>query len=168
MLPSGKHKREMLETLSHLLGDIRGRPLDDDLESRLNRLFGVHSETFASLTRLVKLGVEEGWVAYAPVEGTDYRRGRIADPAKATAGMSVESGLLRNVKGPYHCHTRGEIDMIIPIDDSAQFCGRGAGWMVFPPLSEHFPTVTGGQALIMYFLPNGEIEYKAPPTGLMQ
>jgi len=54
--------------------------------------------------------------------------------------------------------------MIIPIDRSAQFSGHGIGWTVFPPLSEHFPTVTGGKALMMYFLPNGEIEYKTPPT----
>jgi hypothetical protein len=35
---------------------------------------------------------------------------------------------------------------------------------VYPPLSEHYPTVTGGKALFMFFLPGGEIEYKAPPS----
>jgi Domain of unknown function (DUF4863) len=82
--------------------------------------------------------------------------------------MSVESGLLRDVRGQYHCHTRGEIDMIIPIDSGARFCGRGAGWMVYPPLSEHYPTVTGGEALILFFLPNGEIQYKAAPQLEME
>ena len=77
--------------------------------------------------------------------------------------MSVESGLLSDVKGQFHCHTRGEIDMIIPIDPHARWCGHGSGWVVYPPRSEHFPTVAGGKALIMYFLPNGEIEYKVPP-----
>jgi Domain of unknown function (DUF4863) len=164
MLPSGNHKHEMLTVLSRVLDDIGDRPFDAELEARLNRLFGSGGETFKSLTRLLKLGVEEGWAGYEPVGGADYRRGRIANPSNETAGMSVESGVLRNVKGEYHCHTRGEINMIIPIDRSAQFSGHGIGWMVFPPLSEHFPTVTGGKALMMYFLPNGEIEYKTPPT----
>jgi 2-hydroxylaminobenzoate mutase len=54
--------------------------------------------------------------------------------------------------------------MIIPLEEGAQFCGHGAGWRVFPPLSEHFPTVTG-KALMMYFLPGGKIEYRTPPAA---
>jgi len=166
MLPSGEHKSELLEILHRVFDDIRGRPLDAALDDRLNRQFGVASETYASLARLLKLGVEEGWVAYVPIEGADdYRRGRIAEASVATAGMTVESGLLRDVKGQYHCHTQGEINMIIPIDATARFSGRGAGWAVFPPLSEHFPTVDGGMALMMYFLPGGEIEYRSPPQA---
>jgi 2-hydroxylaminobenzoate mutase len=72
--------------------------------------------------------------------------------------------LLRDVKGQYHCHTTGEINMIVPLEEGAQFCGHGAGWRVFPPLSEHFPTVTG-RALMMYFLPGGDIEYRSPPAN---
>jgi 2-hydroxylaminobenzoate mutase len=59
--------------------------------------------------------------------------------------MSVESALLQDVKGQYHCHTLGEINMIVPLERDGQFCGHGAGWKVFPPMSEHFPTVTGGR-----------------------
>ena len=79
-------------------------------------------------------------------------------------GTSVESALMCNVKGQYHRHTRGEIDMVIPIDGNAQFCGRGAGWVVYPAGTEHFPIVTGGKALIMFFLPGGQNEYKSPPA----
>jgi 2-hydroxylaminobenzoate mutase len=164
MLPTGKHKSETLTLAYRILKDIGDRPFDAELEFRLNRYFGPCSGTYEALARLLKLGTEEGWVAYAPVEGAGYHRGRIAEPASETAGMSIESALLCNVKGQYHCHTRGEIDMIIPIDSSAQFCGHGAGWMVYPLLSEHYPTVTGGKALFMFFLPNGEIEYKAPAS----
>ena len=164
MLPTGKHKSEALALVYRVLKHIGDRPFDAELEFRLNRHFGPCSGIYEALTRLLNIGVEEGWVGYAPVEGAGYHRGRIADPASETAGMSVESALLRNVKGQYHCHTRGEIDMIIPIDSSAQFCGHGAGWVVYPPLSEHYSTVTGGKALFMFFLPNGEIEYKTPPS----
>jgi 2-hydroxylaminobenzoate mutase len=154
----------MLQVLRRLCDDIRTRELDADLETHLNRQFGVGTESYAQLTRLLKLGVEEGWAAYVEIEGADYRRGRIAEPSHETAEMSVESGLLRDVKGQYHCHTNGEINMIIPLDEGAQFCGHGAGWRVFAPLSEHFPTVTG-KALIMYFLRGGKIEYRTPPAA---
>jgi 2-hydroxylaminobenzoate mutase len=99
MLPSGSHKEEMMRVLHRLFNEIRARALDADLETLLNREFGAGSETYGQLTRLLKLGMEEGWATYVEVEGADYRRGRIADPSHETADMSVESGLLRDVKG---------------------------------------------------------------------
>ena len=163
MLPSGPHKAELMEMVHRLCEDIRAMPLDAALEARLNREYGASTQSYAQFARLLKLGVEEGWAAYADIDGNDYRRGRIAEPSRETSEMSVESGLLRDVKGQYHCHTNGEINMIIPLEEGAQFCGHGAGWRVFPPMSEHFPTVTG-RALMMYFLPGGEIEYRTPPA----
>jgi hypothetical protein len=164
MLPTGKHKPELLAVAHRVLQEIGDRPFDAELEFRLNRLFGPASVTYEALERLLHLGLKEGWVGHEAIEGAEYRRGRIADPSPETAGMSIESALLRNVKGRYHCHTRGEIDLVVPIDSSARFCGHAEGWVVYPPMSEHFPTVTGGTALFMFFLPNGEIEYKAPPA----
>ncbi|MBR7964572.1 DUF4863 family protein [Burkholderia vietnamiensis] len=158
MLPSGPHKAELLTLLGTLCNNIRALPLDAALEARLNDRYGASTHAYAQLVKLLKLGVEEGWVAYTEVEGNDYRRGRIAESSSDTSNLSVESGLLRDVKGQFHCHTRGEINMIIPLSEGAQFCGHGAGWRVFPPMSEHFPTVTG-KALMMYFLPGGEIDY---------
>ena len=161
MLASGKHKEETLAIVREILNDIRDLPFDAALEFWLNR-FGPYSGTFEALARVLKLGVDEGWVAYAPIEGAGYNRGRLAEPTHETAGMSVETALLRAVRGQYHCHIRGEIDMVVPLDSSARFCGHAAGWVVYPPRSEHWPTFTGGGALIMFFLPNGENEYKAP------
>lgn len=164
MLPHGPHKDALLRWVHRLCDDIRSRPLDAALEAHLNKAFGEGTEPYAELSRLLKTGVEEGWAGYAQVQGASYRRGRIAEPSEATAGMSVESGLLQDVKGQYHCHTRGEINMIIPLEPGAEFCGHGAGWRVFPPMSEHFPTVTG-RALMMYFLPGGEIDYRPAPAA---
>jgi hypothetical protein len=163
MLPSGPHKAELLGRVHQLCDDIRAMPLDATLEARLNSEYGARTERYARIAQLLRLGVDEGWAGYANIDGTEYRRGRIAEPSYETADLSVESGLLRDVKGQYHCHTKGEINMIIPLEAGAQFCGHGAGWRVFPPMSEHFPTVTG-RALMMYFLPGGEIEYRPPPA----
>jgi hypothetical protein len=163
MLPSGKHKPEALSIIHRVLAFIGDRPFDAELEFQLNRRFGPYGGIYERLAKLLHLGLEEGWVGYAPVAGAGYNRGRIAEPTTETAKMSVESALLRDVKGQYHCHTRGEIDMVIPIDASSQWCGHSVGWVVYPPGSEHFPTGRG-QLLVMFFLPNGEIEYKDPPA----
>ncbi|MGK8207844.1 DUF4863 family protein [Burkholderia cenocepacia] len=163
MLPLGPHKQEFLDEVRDLCRSIHGLPLDENLEARLNRDFGVGTAFYERMVRLLKAGVAEGWAAYVDIEGADYRRGRIAEPSDETAGMSVESGLLRDVQGQYHCHTNGEINMVVPLEAGARFSGHGEGWCVFPPMSEHFPTVTG-RALMMYFLPGGEIQYRDPPT----
>ena len=44
----------------------------------------------------------------------------------------------------------------------ARFDGQDAGWKVYAPGTAHFPTVTGGAALVLYLLPNGEIEFPRP------
>lgn len=162
MMPNGPSKSEFLSLVHELCDDIRGMPLNDELASYLNTHYGAHTQRYERLAHLLQAGVAEGWVAYAEIEGPDYRRGRIAEPANDTANMSLESGLLRDVKGQYHCHTCGEINMIIPLEEGANFCGTGSGWRVFEPMSEHFPTVQG-RALIMFFLPEGKIEYKEAP-----
>ena len=66
---------------------------------------------------------------------------------------------MNDVRGPRHKHPKGEIDMVMPIDSDARFDGHGRGWCVYPPDSEHYPTVTGGAALVLYLLPDGEIEF---------
>ena len=43
--------------------------------------------------------------------------------------------------------------------EMALFDGRSRGWCVYPPGSDHRPTVTNGRALVLYLLPEGEIEF---------
>ena len=45
------------------------------------------------------------------------------------------------------------------IDDAPRFDGKEAGWYVYPPGSSHHPTVQGGDAYVLYFLPEGAIEF---------
>jgi hypothetical protein len=73
--------------------------------------------------------------------------------------MSIDVVEMDEVVGPHHSHPNGEIDLVIPLDDGAQFDGRGAGWTVYPAGSAHNPTVTGGKALVVYLLPDGAIEF---------
>ena len=64
-----------------------------------------------------------------------------------------------SIIGPHHRHPEGEIDLIMPLDEVAEFDGRGAGWLVYPPGSAHCPTVSEGRALVLYLLPQGSIEF---------
>jgi hypothetical protein len=73
--------------------------------------------------------------------------------------LSVDVVDLKNIVGPHHRHPTGEICMIMPVTEGARFDGMPRGWCVFEPGSDHRPTVTHGQALVLYMLPDGKIEF---------
>ena len=164
MLPSGAQKPALMSAITRLLDFIGDQPLDDRLQAALNDHYGPETARYAELVALLEAGIDEGWACYAEITGPDYIRGRIAEPSAETRGFSVESAKLKDVVGNYHCHPRGEINMIAPVDATGKFCGHGAGWKVFAPGSRHYPTVTGGAVKFLFFLPNGEIEYMPPPV----
>ena len=163
VLPDGPSKPLLMAAVDRLLDFIGDQPLNDSLERALNERYGPSTEAYHELLSLLRTGIEEGWACYAEIDGPDYRRGQLAKASATTHGFSVESGMLKNVLGNYHRHPRGEINMIGPVDPDARFCGHGAGWKVFAPDSRHYPTVTGGKVTMLFFLPDGEIEYLAPP-----
>lgn len=163
-LPGGPSKAALLEAVQELLAFIGSKPLDAALQAQLNDRYGPSTQRFGTLLALLRAGIDEGWACYAEVDGPDYRRGRIAEASEATHGFTVESAKLRNVKGNYHRHPRGEINMIGPVDPTGTFCGSGAGWRVFEANSSHYPTVAGGTVTFLFFLPGGSIEYQAGPA----
>jgi hypothetical protein len=81
MVPTGKHKPELMKLVGEVLGDLEGRPLDAEMESRLNEHFGPQTATYRRLSELLSAGVEEGWAAYVDIQGPNYRRGRLAEPS---------------------------------------------------------------------------------------
>ena len=91
--------------------------------------------------------------------GEPTRFGRIFKPDDSLHGFSVDVVDMDTIAGPHHTHPLGEIDLIMPQDDTATFDGRGAGWLVYGPGSAHSPTVAGGRALVLYLLPEGRIEF---------
>lgn len=52
-----------------------------DLERRLNETYGPGNEHYEDLCRLVKQGLDEGWVASGELDGEKYRRGRVHTPS---------------------------------------------------------------------------------------
>ena len=136
--------------------DIKERPLDTDLDRWLNEHHGVGSPTYEAIKQACVAGVAEGWMCER--EGGGIRYGRVLKASDDLQRFSVDVVDMRDIVGPHHSHPQGEIDLIMPLEGDAQFDGRAAGWCVYPPGSAHRPTVTQGRALVLYLLPEGQIE----------
>jgi hypothetical protein len=143
--------------LSQVTSAIAGRPLDTELEAWLNRSFPPTAELVTSITAACHQGIESGWICKYEAGGIRY--GRVIKPRSELDGYSVDVVRMKDVVGPHHKHPNGEIDLVMPITPDARFDQRAAGWVVYPPDSAHRPTVSQGEALVLYLLPNGAIEF---------
>lgn len=148
---------EFREQIAQLTAQLAGRPLDDSLDAWLNAEHSVESASYRALKKTCMAGAAEGWLCER--EGGGIRYGRIFKPADDLHNFSVDVVDMTDIAGPHHTHPNGEIDLIMPLDDGAQFDGHPAGWLVCPPGSAHQPTVTHGRALVLYLLPQGSIEF---------
>lgn len=145
------------QLITRVTGDIADRALDDDLEGYLNNRFPADGEVFEEIASACREAVANGWMCNREHGG--IRFGRVIKPGDETHGFSVDVVHMKDCAGPHHRHPNGEIDMIMPITPNAKFDGRSAGWLVYPPDSAHPPTVTDGEAYILYLLPDGQIEF---------
>jgi len=150
--------RELMQPVTEAIG---GRALDAVLADELNAAFPPDGEPFGRIESACRAAIEAGWMCSQG--GPGRRFGRVIEPGPATRGLSVDVVDLVDVVGPHHRHPTGEVCMIMPLDEGAEFCGSGAGWTVYEPGSAHYPTVTSGEALVLYLLPNGEIEFTGQP-----
>ena len=145
---------ELVGAVASAIGD---HPLDGDLETFLNTTFPADGAAFAELSTLCAEGEAEGWLVAREAGGIRY--GRAVKPGGVAGRFSVDVVRMKNVEGPHHTHTTGEIGAIMPIDGDAVFDGKAKGWYVYPPASAHHPTVTGGDAYVLYLLPEGAIAF---------
>jgi hypothetical protein len=152
------------EAVATIAGRIAGRDIDGDLQSFLDESFPPGGEAFDDLAELCRQGIDEGWLCDREHGGIKF--GRVIKEGPETSGFSVDVVLMEDIRGPYHGHPNGEIDMIIPESKDAKFDGKGQGWMVYEPSTEHYPTVTNGKAIVLYLLPGGAIDFaRAPPQA---
>ena len=143
--------------LQGVTSDIGNRPLDGGLQDWLNATMGAGSPRYQQLKAACEIGVADGWLCQR--EGGGIRYGRIFKADDELNGFSVDVVDMNAIAGPHHTHPLGEIDLIMPLDDTATFDGHGAGWLVYGPGSAHPPTVANGRALVLYLLPQGRIEF---------
>ncbi len=148
---------EFLEIIHDIAKAIGDQPLDSNLNTLLNDRFSRKGEKFSRLSALCAQGEAEGWLMQR--EGGGVKFGRAVKPGTDAGRFSVDVVRMKDVVGPHHIHTTGEIGAIMPISGKPKFDGMPEGWYVYPPGSDHNPTVTGGDAYVLYLLPDGKIEF---------
>lgn len=140
-----------------IMGAIADRAIDQALAADLNRRFAPGSETFRAIEAACHEAIQDGWMCSQGAEGRRF--GRVIEASPETHDLSVDVVQLRDIVGPHHSHPTGEICLTMPVTPTAKFDGQGAGWCVNEPGSAHHPTVTDGEALVLYLLPGGRIEF---------
>lgn len=148
----------MIETFLPLLEAAKDLDLSDPAGARaeLVRRLDPEGEDAARLNARLAALLEEGRVAERgelPV-----RWGRVAKATEASLDQSIDV-VVMNGAGPRHRHPRGEVNWCVPLEGEPEFEGCGKGWVVMPPGSVHVPAVEGGLMLIVYLLPQGEMEF---------
>jgi Domain of unknown function (DUF4863) len=129
-----QHRKELIKRSIPFLQEVKDMTPSAAMEKWLNEKYGEDSELYKDLARLIKLGVAEGWAASHEVDGPNYRRSRILDPAPETFHFSITAVYMnskdpkrfedqnddRVLRGEHHAHPYGEVNMVVPIDKSAQ------------------------------------------------
>jgi hypothetical protein len=176
------HREELIQRSIPFLQEVRDMTPGADMERWLNRNYGEGSALYKDLARLIKLGIAEGWAANQEVDGPNYRRSRIAEPSAETLHFSITAVYMNSkdatrfrddhdtdvLRGQFHGHPYGEINLVVPLDEGAELMGlqgwQGPGWTAPDPGSRHYPEVKGGALIALFYLPAGRISYdfKAP------
>jgi hypothetical protein len=175
------HREELIQQSIPFLQEVKDMTPGAEMEKWLNKRYDQESDLYQNLARLIKLGVEEGWAANQEVAGPNYRRSRILDPSPETFYFSITAVYMDSkdprafkdehedevLRGDYHGHPYGELNVVVPIDKGAELKGlqgwQGPGWTAPDPGSRHFPEVRGGAVIALFYLPAGRISYDFKP-----
>jgi hypothetical protein len=172
-------KDEFLARCIPFLQEIKDMTTSTEVEQWLNSNYGVESELYNDLSRLIVLGVKEGWVADVEIGGPRYRRAQLVAPSAETFFFSITGVLMDSTdnvqnnpegsfRGGYHAHPYGEINLVVPLDEGAALAGPNGwchgGWTAPAPGSHHFPEVKGGAVVSLTFLPAGRIAFDVKPS----
>lgn len=150
-------QRAFMQLIVGITSAIAGKPLDAALEQELSGLLPVRGDRYRAIEAACAQAIGEGWMCNREAGGIKY--GRVIKAGQETHGFSVDVVDMEPIAGPHHRHPNGEIDLVMPVEEGAEFDGRGAGWVVYGPGSAHSPTVTRGRARVLYLLPAGAIEF---------
>jgi hypothetical protein len=148
----------MIDTFEPLCRAAQGVDLSDPVAARaeLESRFDPASEEARRLNEAIAELAAAGQVADRGE--LPLRYGRVTKASEVTLGFSIDV-VMMSAAGPLHRHPNGEVNWCIRLDGKPTFDGFGPGWAVFPPGSQHVPTVSGGTMLIVYLLPEGAIEF---------
>jgi len=101
-------------------------------------------------------GLEAGWLCDRAAGETRFSR--VARTSAETRSFSIDA-VLSHGPGVEHTHPRGEVNLCLSVDGAPRFDGHPEGWAAYTPGTRHRPDVAGGTMLLLYFLPDGAIEW---------
>lgn len=157
--------RELLAPLLAKVASLRPEDRHDEasvaeLESLMEESFPYAEEHVQAVGAEISRGVKDGWLCNRGE--ADSRFSRLAKPAKSTHGLSVDCVSMTGMAID-HTHTKGEVTIGFAADgadpQAVRFEGRAAGWIFLGPGSRHRPHVEGGRMNLIYFLPDGAVEW---------
>ena len=148
--------REKLESLCGVLAGIDLTA--DGVLAQVNEKCPVDGSALSEIRDLAVKGFEDGWLTGRTAG--DIRFGRVFKPSEASSQFSCDAVYMPSCPGPRHQHPKGELDLCVAMGGAPRFDGQEPGWVFLAPGTTHVPTVTGGNMLILYFLPDGAIEWK--------
>ncbi len=150
-------EKQFAALMKPVINAIAGKPVDQGLASELNRRCRAGGGAFKDIEAACNAAIEAGWMCRQGAPGRRF--GRVIEAGPESRNLSVDVVQLKDIVGPHHSHPKGEICLTMPVTPGATFDGGGAGWCVNEPGSAHRPTVAGGEALVLYLLPDGEIVF---------
>jgi hypothetical protein len=174
---------QLIQASIPFLEEIKNRTPGEAMERWLNTTRGPPSALHQALSRLIKLGVEEGRAANPGGRRAELPPQLILSPAPETAWFSITAVYMnsadarafdhpeggRAIRGQFHSHPYGEINLVAPLDPGAELRGpngwQGAGWTAPDPGSRHFPETRGGALIALFYLPAGRIAYDVRPSA---
>ncbi|PSN70250.1 hypothetical protein BS50DRAFT_309235 [Corynespora cassiicola Philippines] len=162
--------KKLLQRCQDFFAEVDNLTPGKELEAYLNQNYGPGNAIYEDLCSLTRKGLEEGWVANIEIDGSKYRRSKVAMPKEETRFFSITTVYMdskNEYRGQYHKHPYGEINCVVQIDKTAELMGmqgwRGAGWTSPGAGTHHYPEVRGGALIALFFLPAGRISYNARP-----
>ena len=149
------------EQLANTLAPMLKRITELDLshpatEVILNQEFSASNPQLKSAIAQAKQGIEEGWLCDRENAGVKFSR--VAKPSDATFNLSIDAVLMSG-EGAAHAHPNGEVSLCIPMQGDPVYDEFEHTWAPYPPGSSHTPTVVGGEMLVLYFLPDGAMDW---------
>jgi hypothetical protein len=132
-----------------------------EVEQWLNAKYGVDSQLYKDLARLITLGVKEGW---ATAETFFFSITAVLMDSTDNTQDNPEGAF----RGDYHSHPYGEFNLVVPLNEGAALAGPNGwcygGWTAPAPGSHHFPEARSGAVIALFFLPAGRIAYDVKPS----
>ena len=150
--------RELITALVPVLDTLQGLDLSKPKEAlaTLNKTLPLYDKPMVDIQMMCFRGLKAGWLCNREAGAAKFSR--VAKASEATRNFSIDA-VLSHGAGMAHTHPKGEVNLCILDYGEPRFDGHEEGWAVYAPGTTHKPDVEGGRMLLLYFLPDGQIEW---------